>query len=717
MRMVLICVALLASASAFAQCPSCVADPACTSADGFPTVCPTALPPATAGEEYTEFLTFYLPATVVDPGSGITATLLSVTITSVTGLPFGMSVVLSDPDGTYTPSTGQTSGCATLCGAPLLAGLQEIVISVSATVTAFGQQQTVSDSFVYPFEVLPGSTTAGTFTAVPPAGCVPFPANFSALLTGEPGTTTTHTWTLPDGSTAAGDALELLLETEGSYPVSLTTTVTQPVLNSVSLASVGSGWNDLDDFFSSPADPYFVLMNGSGAAVFTSSIVNNVTSTTWSGLGLVLLDPPYTLMFYDDDLLSADDAIGSAGLPLGGGAFAAGGTTGSVAVSVATVLEVTDTVEVLAFPVPEPVLAVGAEGAIVCGGGPFEQYLWAGFDQPGLTEPSFEDVGDSVWVDVVFNGGYQCTVVNGYGCGATAGPIVSCGGSQTAAFEVVMEGETAVLVAEPGLIGCVWTWDGEAVWSAECTLVPEASGVYAVSGEDAWGCLLAGVPEVVCLPTAVPGIAVSGSSLALNGAQDGWTWTWWQGDAQVGSGLTWEADASGWYAAEGVDAVGCTVVTDSALVCLPVPDFTLVYDPASGQISGPTGYASYSWTLDGTPLPDATGPTLDATAVGLYILSITDFVGCPTTPSGIDLGVGGTAPRTPLVAQPNPFRDVLHVSGAPAGATLRLRDAAGRLIATGIGSSLSIPETPAGWYLLEVQAGNGRMARIPVVKE
>jgi hypothetical protein len=120
---------------------------------------------------------------------------------------------------------------------------------------------------------------------------------------------------------------------------------------------------------------------------------------------------------------------------------------------------------------------------------------------------------------------------------------------------------------------------------------------------------------------------------------------------------------------------------------------------------------------DGTPLPDATGPTLDATAVGLYILSITDFVGCPTTPSGIDLGVGGTAPRTPLVAQPNPFRDVLHVSGAPAGATLRLRDAAGRLIATGIGSSLSIPETPAGWYLLEVQAGNGRMARIPVVKE
>ena len=91
--------------------------------------------------------------------------------------------------------------------------------------------------------------------------------------------------------------------------------------------------------------------------------------------------------------------------------------------------------------------------------------------------------------------------------------------------------------------------------------------MYAVSGEDAWGCPLAGVPEVVCLPTPVPGIAVSGSSLALNGAQDGWTWTWWQGDAQVGSGLTWEAEASGWYAAEGVDAVGCTAVTDSALVC------------------------------------------------------------------------------------------------------------------------------------------------------
>jgi hypothetical protein len=60
---------------------------------------------------------------------------------------------------------------------------------------------------------------------------------------------------------------------------------------------------------------------------------------------------------------------------------------------------------------------------------------------------------------------------------------------------------------------------------------------------------------------------------------------------------------------------------------------------------------------------------------------------------------------------------LVMLAGEIPGDSLRLRDAAGRLIATGIGSSLSIPETPAGWYLLEVQAGNGRMARIPVVKE
>lgn len=719
MRGILLVLFTVLSVWGTAQCTDCVADPACTSPDGFPTVCPSALPAATAGEPYSEFLTFYLPATVVDPGSGITATLLTVTITSVTGLPFGMEVELSDPDGTYTPSAGQTSGCATLCGTPLLAGTQEIVISVSATVSAFGQQQTVSDSFVYPFEVLPGSASAGTFTAVPPAGCVPFDAEFTALLTGEPGTTTTHTWTLPDGSVSTESEFDLTLDVPGTFAVSLTTTVTQPVLNTVTLSSVGSGWNDLDDFLSSPADPYFVLLNGSNTTVYTSSVVNNVGSTVWTGLGIVLLDPPYTLVFYDDDLITADDAVGTVALPIGGGAFAAGGTAGSVAVSVVTVLEVTDTVEVLAFPVPEPVLTVGADGAIVCGGGPFEVYGWAGFIEPGLEVPTFEEVGDSVWVEVPFNGAYQCTVVNGYGCGATAGPVVSCGATETAEFEVVLEGEAVVLVAGPGTVGCTWTVGGMEVAGVGCTLGATANGVYSVSGQDVWGCPLQGIPEVVCLPSVAPGVVLEGSSAALVEALEGWSWTWWSGGVEVGEGTELSVAASGWVGAEGVDAVGCSMLTDSLLVCLAIPDFALDYDPASGQISGPTGYASYSWTLDGTPLPDATGPVLTAGPVGAYALAVVDYPGCPPATSSIDLSLATPTGLATLFATPNPFADALRVSGVPPGTELRLRDAAGRLVAAGtVGPDgwMTVPAGHAGWHLLEAWHGGRPIARLPLVR-
>ena len=64
---------LLAAKPASGQCTACEADPTCSSDNGFPTICPAALPAATVGVFYEETITFFLPAEVVDPGSGITA--------------------------------------------------------------------------------------------------------------------------------------------------------------------------------------------------------------------------------------------------------------------------------------------------------------------------------------------------------------------------------------------------------------------------------------------------------------------------------------------------------------------------------------------------------------------------------------------------------------------------------------------------------------------
>ena len=74
---------IMVSASAFSQCSSCTPDYTCV-ADGFPVLCPSVLPDGTTGEEYLATATFNMPGSVVDPGSGITATLESITITSIT---------------------------------------------------------------------------------------------------------------------------------------------------------------------------------------------------------------------------------------------------------------------------------------------------------------------------------------------------------------------------------------------------------------------------------------------------------------------------------------------------------------------------------------------------------------------------------------------------------------------------------------------------------
>ena len=58
---------------------TCEPDLTCVAVD-FPVLCPEQLPNAVQGEPYSSTATFNLPPSVVDPGSGLEATLLTVTI-------------------------------------------------------------------------------------------------------------------------------------------------------------------------------------------------------------------------------------------------------------------------------------------------------------------------------------------------------------------------------------------------------------------------------------------------------------------------------------------------------------------------------------------------------------------------------------------------------------------------------------------------------------
>jgi PKD repeat protein len=207
---------MMVSASAFSQCPSCTPDYTCV-ADGFPVLCPDVLPDGTTGEEYLATATFNMPGSVVDPGSGITATLESITITSITGLPFGLTLTPSNPSGVYYPSNGEDYGCATICGTPLAAGEYFVNINVAVVASAFGITQNLSESFSLPLSIIQGAGGGNaSFNVSENSGCSPLNVDIENLITGAG---VSYDWDFGGPSNGSVINLEVLTD---NYPAETT---------------------------------------------------------------------------------------------------------------------------------------------------------------------------------------------------------------------------------------------------------------------------------------------------------------------------------------------------------------------------------------------------------------------------------------------------------------------------------------------------------------
>jgi PKD repeat protein len=405
-----------------AQCPTCSPDFSCTSADGFPTVCPAELPVGQAGEYYEQVLTFYLPTDITDPSSGIEATLLQITITSVTGLPFGTTYTMNNPDGIYYPAQGENYGCATICGTPLLPGVYDVLINVAAIAEAFGFEVNQNESFTYTLIIEPGDVATGSFTADNIAGCGSLDVSLNALIAGTSNQVTTYAWDLGNGSTSDLANPMASFTGPGTYTVSLTTTISDYFLNNVTLDNInGNGEGDVDEFFSGPADPFFILQDANGNAVYTSSTVDNSTSASWTNLNIPLTNPPYTIVFWDEDDVSADDNLGSDEIAVQAGTvnFSSGdGTVGNVEIILVESTSITDATEITVFGVPNGETSVS--GNIISANDPtVTEFVWGfnGFPIDGETSSSLAMTGGGL---------YQCEMSNEFGCSALSSPYLYC---------------------------------------------------------------------------------------------------------------------------------------------------------------------------------------------------------------------------------------------------------------------------------------------------
>lgn len=503
-----------------AQCPGCVIDQTCGVGISpvEPTLCPASLPNGTVGVYYDQNATFYMPREFTDSGSGAEVTLNSVTVTSVTGMPQGLSYQCDQPGCAYTitndPATQR--GCVKMCGTPTVPGTYNIVIQVVANVTTPIGTINQPTGFTLPLVIDPAPGGNCCFSYDPPSACGELDVQYDALLNFEPLQPTEYSWDFDNGNTGTGQnpGVESYTTTGDYYP-ELVTTVYNYVLTDVSVTASGSGWcGDVEEvslFNVCQGAPDLFFNYSNNGVDYTSNWVGNNLTASWSNLGLELNSLVFSLQFWDDDDVSQNDNLGAIAFSVNStGTFNFQNSevfgTYTIGTVVDTIITTVDTVSV--FPVPAtPQIAFSPSQAVCVGdsilmegpSGPY-QYQW-------LNSGSFFSDSSAVWVSstsyyslLVIDTTYFCQAVSDSALVQVLQyplpPVMTYNGltgnleitNNTGNYDITWYSDGVELQGETGD-----TLAGQTTSGPYTAMFSNAAGCTAVSSNDFWLCIPANV--------------------------------------------------------------------------------------------------------------------------------------------------------------------------------------------------------------------------------
>jgi len=405
----------LCGGSALGQCGTCAIGDTCTVTPPYPTVCPLLPPPGIVGVPMELDVTFWIPPEFQEAGTGLTVIVEQITVTSISGVPLGLTFEANDPDLVYYPAVNPF-GCVRVCGTPMVPGQDTVVVNATAVATVAGIPVNQAQTLRIPLTIIMSDEPNIGFAFAPDSACAPLTVAFDPLISG-PGLTSTYDWDFGNGNTHTGDTPPAQTYDAGEHIVTLQTTVTTPMLTQAALTAVNENWcGDIDEpnlpFIGCVGQPdiYFVLSDGNNGSQRSSTVAND-ESPSWSGLNMALNFPPYTLRFFDADDLSADDLLGTFAIPAGTGTFpfSLSGTTGSVQVQIQTVQIFEDIDTVIVFPAPDVDISFNPDDNTLCiADQGFAVYEWQldGTVVPGLLGPCIE----------ASNGVWTVSVTNAFGC-------------------------------------------------------------------------------------------------------------------------------------------------------------------------------------------------------------------------------------------------------------------------------------------------------------
>lgn len=277
-RLLFAVIGMITLGTASAQCPGCVIDMGCTGT--VPTLCPAVLPDGNQGQPYDQDLTFFLPQTFTDAGSGTQVTLQKIVVTGLAGMPAGLAWQTNSPNDTYivTSDPNTQRGCAKVCGTPSLPGNYNVTVSVIATVNTIIGVQSVPQSFILPLVVHPSSGGNPYFSFNPSSGCGNASVTYQGLVNLGMPQITEYVWDFGNGNTSTlqNPPVQQYV-TPGEYHPSLTTNVYDLILTNVDAHITGGWWQGIW-----PCNGTSVWFNfAAGATQYSSGTTSNL-NPSWS---------------------------------------------------------------------------------------------------------------------------------------------------------------------------------------------------------------------------------------------------------------------------------------------------------------------------------------------------------------------------------------------------------------------------------------------------
>ena len=292
------------SLQAQSGCPGCMVDLPPLPSD---TIYLGNAPDGIAGELYDGNISFRMPKTTtpvheIDPSTPGGLPIGSITILALLNVPPGLSWEANKSE--FDPGN-ETDGCVKFCGMPVISGMYEVEVFVTASVLGINQ----STSFSFDFYIAPSTSMTDGFAMQNASGCGEVTASFENNILSNGSTGFNYFWDFGNGQTSTSENPgDITYSQPGVYEINYEAIIDTSDYQLTTVRIVAAGCNDINlpPISNKAPELYIKIKNPNGTQIFQSNQIDNAPIPSAFNVNIALGPGNYTLEVRDNDPIGSD---------------------------------------------------------------------------------------------------------------------------------------------------------------------------------------------------------------------------------------------------------------------------------------------------------------------------------------------------------------------------------------------------------------------------